>query len=378
MASDGDASALPKTRSIFADECPMRIPAPVTQIFSQGTETKLKTILAITMAAALAGGLSAQECKKSCGAAAKTSLTQQDNKAKPGCCAAQQGTTKSSLLAKFNALKPEQQKEVATAHGSLRTACPIGSKVSSTVAALDRLYGTALTSLNKVAKVDQMSAAIKEDLGKQIALITKLSNLNKENLTILTTIAKKSGQVCCGSGDKSGDESCDESCDKSCCSAPKDCPIEGSTKLVKAWGGAQKEVSECAKCETTMASMKKDMGVFKKYGIDLKGFTVQRFAAQIQLLDKSCGQLACSRGGLKARHSETMNACSFTNENCTIGVNAIVAAHKLLNATPFAAKKAPKKAAAKKITSKTSNTGECPAVKAGCSASKSECSKAKQ
>jgi hypothetical protein len=376
----------------------------------------VKTILAITLSAALVGGLSAQDCKKAC-EAVKTSVTQdkkaksgccqekakasltQDAKAKGGCCDEAKAKTsvtqdkakggccdeakaktsvtqdkakagccdqakakasltaeqcssasKNTVIAKFKTLKPEQQKEVAKALVSLCKTCPMGSKIPGTITSLNRLYGEALVSLNKVAKAKHVSGEMKKDLQKQIALVTNLSDLNKANCVTFKTIAASLGEKECGEG-----------CAASCCAEEQGCSITSATKMTKAWGGAQKEVADCMKCETTTAKMKADMSVFKKYGIDLQTLTTKNFIAQQKLLDKECGQLACSKGGIMARHSEVMNACSWTNENTSKSVKAVATAHKLLKATPFMAhakKTAPKKT---KTTSKTSNTGECPA-----------------
>ena len=66
------------------------------------------------------------------------------------------------------------------------------------------------------------------------------------------------------------------------------------------------------KCEKTMAKMGGWMKTLKTNGIDIQGIVQKTMMAQVKLLDENCGKLACSKGGVMAKHNKVMEACSFT------------------------------------------------------------------
>lgn len=258
----------------------------------------------------------------------------------------------------FNKLTKEQQKVVSEAFVNVVKSCPVGSKVPHTVVALDRLYTDALTSLKKIAKSEALPEALRADATKTARMIARLSNANKDSMATMKLLASGAGKSECGDCNGQDCQDCKDC--KDCCQEAKGCSISLAADLTTKWGSAMSEFQKVSKCEKTMASMTKNFEVLKSHKIDVQDFVTANLRMQLATLDENCGKIACSKSGLIARNKELCDACSFTNENLTKSVNSIVAAHKLLTAVPFLAKK----------------EGECSETKGECPASsKTECSK---
>ena len=143
-----------------------------------------------------ASSLFAQECPYS-----------KQAKAQAECTAQSQATN--SVVKAFQALKPEAKKAVTEALAGLSKTCPMGKRMPKTVAALDKLYAQALTSMQKVRKNEAIGEGLAKDLDAHIRMVKRLSALNSEcSETFKSMLANAS---CCDSAKKACDSA--KSCD---------------------------------------------------------------------------------------------------------------------------------------------------------------------
>ena len=324
----------------------------------------MKVTTALTFAISLSlGSLSAQQGAAQQCPAQQGAAQQCKGAAKAACTAQSQCSANKDLAKTFQALEPAQQKKVSAALVGMMKMCPMGSKVPGTIASLDRLYTDAITRLTKVVKEEKVPAAVRADVQKDLVALTKLASLNQEMSASLKLVAGAATSDCCDA--KTDSKDC---ATKDC--ATEDCAFTCADKLTKAWGGAKAELAKLSQCKDSMAKMKGYMAVLEQNKLGgLQKMVAANFAQQAALLKSTCGEMACPHGGLLAKHKDVMKACSFTNENCSGSVKAVLAAQKLLSATPFAVPAAP----AAPATGAT-KSGCCGGAAKGECAGKGECS----
>lgn len=318
----------------------------------------MKTILSLAVAlTAAAGSAFAQECPYS-KSKAQAQATCQGAKSE---CASTCSTTNPAVAA-FKKLDAKAQKEVATAMAGTTQMCPMGKRMPETMKTLDRLYAASIKQLSGLAKSEKAPAGFRKDVAAQLAMVTELSKVNKSTMSALETMMSAAASGCCH-GEKECDSSCAEHSEKATtCDSSKGCAITAAESLCSSWKAAGGELAKFNKCEKSQSAMKQHMAVLAKHKIDVMPLVSGSFSKQVAMLKKGAASLACPKGGLMARNSEVMSACSHSKKACESTVKYMMAANKVLASMPTMGSK------------KSSCSSDCSSTKTECSGAKTECS----
>jgi hypothetical protein len=340
---------------------------------------------------------STQEGCESAKAGATAQVAEASAAQKGGSCCSTEAKS-DPMLAKWKALDKQTQGQVANAFVKSARSCPLGSRYTKMVFALDRLYSGSAAQLQSLASHEDCDPALRKDLQARIGEIRTLQGINGRALSVMKTVLASADpkllEGCCDEkksecceGEKTAkakeakdreacEAACETACEATCDDSGKDSGkgngavfakvCDESTKLAKGFGNAMAEFKKLD--PKAVESMKADYAMMKSHGIDMGAVMSAAIQGQMAEVKKACAGLACSKSGLVSTHADKLAACKVTNQVVMGSVSGLKAAHMLLSAS---AKAWPKKDA----------KGDCSSCETGCDEAgektKTECSEGK-